>query len=165
MTEQTVVMQVEAGKPHSAHQEIAKVFQSLSGEVCICDPYYGKGSLLRLSALSHVSSVKFLTQNPDGKEKSFISRAIQEFVKEHSNVELREYAGNDIHDRYLVTADEFILLGHGLKDIGNKESFVIKLDRSIAGDAIDTLQQSFNQKWVVANYFTKVKKGSELFMK
>lgn len=144
------VVQIEAGKPRTAHLEVAKLLQTLAGEIRICDPYYGQGSLLRLDQLTSATAVKFLTQKPDGKEKSFLPKAIEDFVTERPHFEFREHAGNEIHDRYMVTEDELIILGHGLKDIGNKESFVVRLDRSTVGDLIDTLRESFDQKWLAA---------------
>ncbi len=146
-TPKSAIIQIEAGKPRTAHLEIAKLFNSLKGEVRVCDPYYGTGSLLRLDDLKSCQSVRFLTHTPDNKEKSFIARAIQEFVTEHPHVTFRKHTGNDLHDRFVVTTDELILLGHGLKDIGNKESFVVRLDRNYAGDMIDTITSSFDQKW------------------
>jgi hypothetical protein len=148
--DETIVVQIEAGKPRTAHLEVTKLLQALSGEVRICDPYYGSGSLLRLDALTSATSVMFLTQNPDSKEKTHLPRALKEFATERPHFMFREHAGKDLHDRYAVTADELILLGHGLKDIGNKESFVVRLERALAGDTIDALRDSFDQKWQAA---------------
>jgi hypothetical protein len=145
-----LVVQIEAGKPWTGHLEVANVLQRLSGEVRVCDPYYGTKSLGRLHELAHCTLVRFLTKNPDGKEKSFLPSRIADFVKEYPQFELREYGGNDLHDRFIVTSDEFILLGHGLKDIGNKESFVVRLNRKHAGDLIDSLHNSFDAKWTTA---------------
>lgn len=147
---QTTVVQIEAGKPHTAHLEVAKLLQSLTGEIRICDPYYGTGSLYRLAELANAASVRFLTHKPDGKEKPFLPKAKKDFVTERPTVEFREHVGNELHDRYVVAADELVLLGHGLKDIGGKESFVVRLDRALAGDTIDALRESFDQKWQAA---------------
>lgn len=75
------VVQIEAGRPHTAHLEVAKLLQSLIGEIRICDPYYGTGSLLRLAEIPTNATVKLLTQKPDGKEKTFIAKAIADFAK------------------------------------------------------------------------------------
>jgi|GEM_PF-1769891 len=143
----TQIVSIEAGKPRTGHLEVAKLLQELSDEVRICDPYYGKGSLLRLDELTKAKSVQFLTQKADSREQAVLPRAIQEFVKERSHFEFRKYEGNDMHDRFIVTEDSLILLGHGLKDIGNKDSFVVKFDRDLAGDVIDSVRASFDQKW------------------
>jgi hypothetical protein len=149
-TEQTTIVQIDAGKPRTAHLEVAKLLQALTGEVRICDPYYGMGSLLRLDELKNSASVHFLTQRPDNNERATLPRAIQEYVRQSPQFEFRRHIGNDLHDRYIVAADELILLGHGLKDIGNKESFVVRLERALVGDTIDLLRDSFDQKWQAA---------------
>jgi hypothetical protein len=46
-----------------------------------------------------------------------------------------------------LSGDEMIFLGHGLKDIGNKESFSVRLPRKVAGDAMDRARESFDAKW------------------
>ena len=56
-----------------------------------------------------------------------------------------------MHDRYVLTDDMLILVGHGLKDIGGKESFVIRLDGEVARDLIATLAPSFDAKWASAS--------------
>jgi hypothetical protein len=144
------VVQIAAGKPWTGHVEAARILQSLAGEVRICDPYYGQGSLMRLAELTSATAVQFLTQRPDNKEKSFLPKAIRDFVTEHPHIELREHVVNDIHDRYIVTADELVILGHGLKDIGSKESFVVRLHRDLIPDTLDERLVSFDQKWQAA---------------
>ena len=60
---------------------------------------------------------------------------------------LAGHSGRDIHDRFVLSDDELILLGHGLKDIGSKDSFIIRIGRDLAGDLIDTVHDSFETKW------------------
>ena len=146
-----LVFFAEAGKPRTAHLALSSILSSLGGELRICDPYYGTGTLLRLDLIAS-NSVRFLTQQPDSKENSsgILSRALTEFVKQHPNVEFRRHATNDLHDRYIVCPTELILLGHGLKDIGNKDSFVVRLNRDIAANMIDEVTQSFDRKWAGA---------------
>jgi hypothetical protein len=43
--------------------------------------------------------------------------------------------------------ERILIIGHGLKDIGGKESFVIVLPRTMAGDLLSDMQRSFDQKW------------------
>jgi hypothetical protein len=142
---------IEAGKPRTAHLELAKLFTSLAGDLRICDPYYGSGSLLRLDLLKHCNSIKFLTRNPDSAERTTLPRALVEFVKEHLHVEFRQHKAKDLHDRFILSDSELILLGHGLKDVGNKDSFVVRIDRHLASDMLDALQVSFDTKWQAAS--------------
>jgi len=145
------VVFVEAGKPRTAHLELSAFLTTMSGHIRICDPYYGTGSLYRLDELRDCKPIQFLTHTPDGKEKSFLPKALGDFIRERPDVEFRRHRGRELHDRFVLTADELILLGHGLKDIGNRDSFVVRLDRTIAGDMIDTVRRSFDRKWQQAD--------------
>jgi hypothetical protein len=143
---------VEAGKPRTAHLALQPILQSLIGELRICDPYYGCGSLLRLDGITD-RPIRFLTHTPDKVElnQGLLPKAIAEFTTEHPNVEFRKCVGNDVHDRFVVCPTDLILLGHGLKDVGNKDSFVVRLGREIAADTIDQVIQAFDAKWVKAS--------------
>jgi hypothetical protein len=145
-----MVLFIQAGTPRTAYLDLGDILRGLNCEVSICDPYYGIGSLLRIDLLVHCKKVRFLTRQADSKDGSIIDRALKEFVSEHPNVEFRKLGSTDIHDRYILADDEIILLGHGLKDIGTKESFVIRLTREMCADLIDTVKESFEAKWATA---------------
>lgn len=141
---------VEAGQPRTAYLELAELFKGVSGKIEICDPYYGTGSLLRLDLLKHCSPIRFLTKNADRNEAAILPRAIQEWKRQHGATEFREDTGSELHDRYIVTDAELILLGHGLKDVGNKDSFIVRIPTSLAGDMVQSVRDSFEQKWASA---------------
>ncbi len=138
---------VEAGKPRMAHLELSKTFEHINGEVLICDPYYGTGSLLRLDSLRNSGPIRFLTHEADSRERSFIGRTLKEFALERPHVEFRQTSARDLHDRYILTNEEIVILGHGLKDIGSKESFIIRLTKPICADLMRILRSSFEEKW------------------
>ena len=138
---------IESGKPRTAHLDIGELLRSLNGIVRICDPYYGTASLYRLDLMKHCEKILFLTSNPERNEKEFISKAIYEFKKENNNFLFKTTNSKTLHDRYILSEAEIILLGHGLKDIGNKESFVVKLPKSLANDIMDQVKSSFDEKW------------------
>lgn len=140
----------EAGKPHTAHRHLSDIFGALSGVVRICDPFYGQGSLLRLSLFKGCSKVLFLTHKANKSEESYLSKALTEFVREHSNVEFRRAVDAEVHDRFVLSNDSLFLLGHGLKDPGNKESFVVSIPRSVAGHIASVVEESFDKKWAIA---------------
>ena len=154
-TDSPCVVYIEAGKPRTAHLEIATILSSLTGDTRICDPYYGAGSLLRLDQIVQ-KSIRFLTHTPDSKEQSAgtLPRALAEYTRQYPGVEFRRYPTNDLHDRFIVCHSELILLGHGLRDIGGKDSFVDRLNRSLAGDMIDQIIGSFDSKWATAEKLT-----------
>lgn len=141
------VSMVKAGKPRTAHTELQTLLHGVKGIVRVCDPYYGTGSLYRLDLLSHCNEVRFLTRTPDSAEKSILPRAISEFVREHRNIHFRCHSSPDFHDRFILSDNEIIILGHGLKDLGNKDSFVIRLPLEIAHDVIGAAGTNFDRRW------------------
>lgn len=53
----------------------------------------------------------------------------------------------DLHDRYVLSDAKILIVGHGLKDIGGKESFIIMLPRALAADLLGDVERSFDAKW------------------
>ena len=146
------VLFVEAGKPFSARQSLTDIFNDISGLVRVCDPYYGTGTLVGLQALLNCSELRFLTKNPDSIEArtAVLPRAIREFLTEHNNVEFRENSNNDLHDRYILTDSDLVILGHGVKDMGNKDSLIIRIPAQYIEDTVIVMTQVFDQKWASA---------------
>ena len=145
---------IEAGQPRTAHLELSALFHEVAGDIRICDPYYGTGSLLRLDLLKHCSSIRFLTKNADRNESAILPRAIQEWKRQHGTTEFREDTDSALHDRYILSDIEIILLGHGLKDVGKKDSFVVRIPTSLAGDMVQSVRDSFDDKWARARPIT-----------
>ena len=141
------VVRIEKGQPRTARLGLKDTFARLKGVVRICDPYYGVRTLDALDYIPKECVIKFLSVNASGGTR-ILSGAIKDFKKERPNAEFR-LASNDVglHDRYVVSNSGLILLGHGLKDIGGKESFLIALDISLVPDLVKTAIQSFDRKW------------------
>jgi len=79
-----------------------------------------------------------------------IHPAMRDFIKERPRTEFRlAQKPNELHDRYVVTGDTLLILGHGLKDIGGKESFIIRLGRDLVPDLIDELNNAFDARWSI----------------
>lgn len=142
-----LVVYVEAGKPRTARRQLADLLEPLAGDIRISDPYYGVRTLDSLSLLKSARSVRFLTARTNEKMDE-VSRAIRDFCRENPKMELRVAAdASSMHDRYVLTDDTLILVGHGLKDIGGKESFVIRLGEEVAQALIGTITPAFDAKW------------------
>lgn len=144
------VVRVEGGQPRTARRHLGDMLSELKGTVRICDPYYGVRTLDSLDHIPKTCQVRFLTSKT-GEAAQKIQAAIRDFVKERPNTEFRLATNpSDLHDRYVLTADSLLILGHGLKDIGGKESFLIRLDRSLAPDLLQELGRSFDSRWQAA---------------
>jgi hypothetical protein len=144
------VVRIEGGRPHTARQHLGDLMSSLTGTVRICDPYYGERTLETLDHLPKKTAIRFLTSKTNESALK-VRGAFRDFAKERKNAEFRVLAPpNDLHDRYVLAQDSLLLVGHGLKDIGGKESFVVRLDRSLVPDLLDTLTASFDARWPTA---------------
>ena len=72
---------------------------------------------------------------------------LRDFKIEYPHIELRDYPHDDIHDRYIISSDDFILLGHSIKDLGNKESFAISLNKNAFKNLIEAISENFDRRW------------------
>ncbi len=140
------IIYVQAGTPRTARNQLKSFLSELKGHVKICDPYYGIRTFDILELIPKSCNVFFLTVNTNENVGS-LKRIIKDFIIEHPKTNIRQYNGNDIHDRYIITDSSFILVGHGIKDIGNKDSFVIKIEKSFAPDLWFQISNLFNNKW------------------
>ena len=149
-SEMMAIVRIEGGQPRTARLRLGEMLSSLRGIIRICDPYYGVRTLDTLDHLSKTCSIRFLTGKTNDDQRK-IQGALKDFIKERPTCEFRLAANpKEIHDRYVLTAGELILLGHGLKDIGGKESFVIRLGKDLAPDLLKEVRKNFDERWKVA---------------
>jgi hypothetical protein len=145
--EKMSVVRIEKNQPRTARLELADILKKLTGIVRVCDPYYGVRTLDLLDNFPVKTKVRFLTSktNETGRK---LQGAMKDFKKERPNVDFRlasAHAG--LHDRFVITKDLILILGHGLKDIGGKESFIIRLDKDLVPDLIKSTIKAFDAKW------------------
>jgi hypothetical protein len=141
------VVRIESNQPRSARLKLREILSQLSGVVRICDPYYGIRTLDSLDLVPRPCHVRFLTArtNETGRQ---LQGALIDFKRERPNIEIRLVpASAGIHDRYIVTSSELLILGHGLKDVGGKESFIIRLEATLAPDLIKETIFAFDKRW------------------
>lgn len=144
------VSYIEAGKPRTARMFLKGMLGKLSGKVRISDPWYGERSLDSLALIPKSCTVQFLTAQAGGSKasKAKLPGALKDFKSEHPNVELRKYPNpKQLHDRHILAGSELLILGHGIKDIGEKESFVITVSKSEAPDLIADMEATFDTRW------------------
>jgi hypothetical protein len=144
------VLYVHGGKPRTARKILSDLLNPLSGEVRVCDPYYGIRTLDALEMLPISCTVRFLTAQTT-ENPIRLSGAISDFKRENPQIELRKFPDSKtLHDRYALSQDTLLILGHGIKDIGNKESFVVCVSSEYAKDLIESLIMTFDDRWKIA---------------
>ncbi len=145
----SLVWLVEGGKPHTERKRLAEVFETLRGEVCVCDPYFGLGVLTAMENLQQCE-VRCLTQHLGPGGKATAEQQVENFKMEYSHVEFGFLNNGALHDRYVLSDTHLVLIGHGLKDFGKKETFVVILDEQFAEDTIKTVKNTFDAHWNTA---------------
>jgi hypothetical protein len=148
------VVYVNPSKPRTAKKDLESLIKSIpKDELLICDPYYGLGTLEVLEVFAkHHKSIKFLTTRIGGGEKqSALSTAVADFNKEHGKkVELRLTASKELHDRYILGKNCFLIVGHGIKDLGRKESLIVVVEDRYGKDIRKTITKNFFSRWLSA---------------
>ncbi len=145
--EKLSVVRVESNRPRTAFLTLRKILSTITGVVRICDPYYGVRTLDTLDHFPKTCEVRFLTAKSSETRRK-IQGALRDFKKERPKVEFRIAANpQDLHDRYIIAKDQLLILGHGLKDIGGKESFIIRLDHHLVPDLIKEMIAIFDIRW------------------
>lgn len=127
------------GQPYTAQVTLDQILQELVGDVRICDPYLTRNTLGHLKSLIKANKVDFVFKKcADNSQQLLVA-----FTKQHHNFHFFKTT-MAIHDRFIITTDELILLGHGFGNIGEQDSFLIRLDQSIARGLIQSTRARFN---------------------
>ena len=139
----------ESGSRFSSKRILSKnILDNLVGDLKIVDPYCNERTL---DILKDVGSraVKVLTrlENLREKERNRFLREVRDFKSESKNIEFRSCPYTDIHDRYIISSDSLVLLGHSIKDLGGKESFAILLNVDTSKNIIESLSENFDRRW------------------
>jgi hypothetical protein len=139
---------VEGTKPWTdRHSTLPDIASELKGRISVVDKFYGSGSLAILHYLKHGSPLQFLTGKTNENAAAF-SRELKDFKKEVPALEVRRFsAHNELHDRYIIADNALVIVGHGIKDIGNKESFLLLLKGDATADLRKTLREKFDDRW------------------
>jgi len=125
-----------------------KILEECQGNLKIVDPYFG---IRTLDILRNIpQNVLFLTKLSNLRNNSSIQNAkreIRDFCNEFPHFEFRDYPNYDLHDRYIISDNYFIISGYSFKDLGNKESFAVFFDRNNNMDLINAIETAFILKW------------------
>jgi hypothetical protein len=137
------------------NKNFPQIINILKGDLCIVDPYYGEGTFYVLEKFGKKRKIRFLSCFLGSKEQQNIGGfniGLTRFKKEFKNITLKKYSqGDELHDRYILADNALVIVGHGIKDLASKESFIVYLPRSLVGNFINTLKNLFNQRWAKSN--------------
>jgi len=143
-----LTLHVTGGAPWSDRRFVAKeAAKKAVGTLRILDKYFGLESLDFLQGVQQNRTIRFLTTYPM-KNLGHLQREVAIFKKEFPNSEFKAYPfSKELHDRYILFDNEAWLVGHGIKDIGAKESFVVILQDPFGKDIRKSLLESFEARW------------------
>ena len=139
----------EPGKRYSGKHVLSEdVIGGLAGDLMIVDPYCGARTLdiLRSAKGNKVRVVTTLAQTKKIAVDKF-KRELKDLRSEYPNIEFRDYMGKDLHDRYILSPQHLVILGHSIKDLGSKESFAIVISRGMCEEIVRTLSDAFEARW------------------
>jgi len=139
----------EPGRRFSSKRVLSRnILANLPGDLKIVDPYCGERTLDILKDVKD-REVRILTriENLRDKARKRFLRELEDFKSENENTEFRDYPHTDIHDRYIISSDFLAILGHSIKDLGNKESFAILLDKNASKNVVEALNENFDRRW------------------
>jgi len=130
-------------KHYSDRRTVENILEEVTGNVLICDPYFGKNTLDLLCKIPNKCAVRFLLVRSQGVSEDDLRR----YKQERPSFQFKLARQKDMHDRYIVDDRGLTILGHGLRDIGEKESFVVFLERSLIPTIIEDVSISFENRW------------------
>jgi hypothetical protein len=143
------VFYFEPGKKYSTKKMLSKgILEELQGKLQIVDPYCSERTLDILKDMQN-KTIEFLTrvENLSEKDRDRFLRNLQDFESEYPMIEFRNYPNTDIHDRYIISGNTLVILGHSFKDLGSKESFAIVLNKESSKNIVDALIENFSRRW------------------
>ncbi len=142
------VIYAEPGNRWKARRQLSELAGSLKGDLLAVDKYYGERTLYTLETLANrKENVRFITSHTRENAQK-LSALFGDLMNAKPNLEVRLYSGkHDLHDRYILSDDALVLVGHGLKDLGASESFVVRLDTRVVGELMSLVRCSFEDRW------------------
>lgn len=138
-----------------SNKNLPSVINMLSGDLCIVDPFYGNGTLFSLSKFGKERKIRFLSAKLGDEELRDITNFeinLKKFKREFKNIKLKKYDKYyELHDRYIIANNALVVVGYGIKDFANKESFIIFLPKKTVSNFLPVLKTSFEKRWKKSN--------------
>lgn len=133
------------------NKNFPKIIELLKGDLCIVDPFYGNGTFYVLAKFGKIKKIRFLTTTLGSEEKKNQTNfdiGLRKFKKEFKNIEMKKYNKfYELHDRYIIADNYLIIIGYGIKDLANKESFAISLPKNFVKGFLPYLKKIFEARW------------------
>lgn len=131
---------------------VKNILNNLKGILKFIDPYIDIRTLDILKDLknSEIRVLSKLTNLREPERKKFL-RELKDFLRENINFHFKDYNKKDLHDRYIISQDSIILIGHSIKDLGAKESFAVVLDKETNRDIYKMINSTFDERWILSN--------------
>jgi len=147
--ENVEVIFIEGQKHRTAFKKFSEIIKKTNGKIMIVDKFYSRQSLDTIEEFGKTRTVEFLTSTLSNAEnKTSFNKEFSRFRREFKNVKIRIFPKEyELHDRYIVTNDTLILLGRGIQDIGEKESFIIVLKDKVGKEIRKLVLSKFNERW------------------
>jgi hypothetical protein len=143
----TAPLFIDPEKALTGIRQVEGIFQLLGGDLLICDTYVDPKTLDYFALAQGATSIKLLTQNI--QDSSRFKRDLTAFAKQYKiPIEVRQTTG--LHDRYIIYPSGMLLFGSSIKDIGKKQSLVVRLPTSFATE----MASAFGRKWNAATKFS-----------
>ncbi|GAH52861.1 unnamed protein product [marine sediment metagenome] len=141
-----------------SNKSLPSIIKMLDGDICIVDPFYGNGTFYTLAKFGKERKIRFLSGQLGNEERNNINDFninLKKFKKQFKNIKMKRYDKfYELHDRYIIAENALVVVGHGIKDFGNKESFVIFLPKKLVLSFLPILKKVFDERWKKSNDIT-----------
>ncbi|MFA4998595.1 MAG: hypothetical protein WC514_01095 [Candidatus Paceibacterota bacterium] len=138
-----------------SNKDLPSLIQMLDGDLCIVDPFYGNGTFFTLEKFGKKRKIRFLSAQLGREEQRNVTSfeiGLKKFKNEFKNIKLKRYDNFwELHDRYIIAENALVIIGYGIKDFANKESFVVFLPKKEVLVFLATLKNIFEKRWKKSN--------------
>ncbi len=138
-----------------SNENFPNVINMLKGNLCIVDPFYGNGTFSILAKFGKKRKIRFLSAhlgNEEQKNSVDFGINLKKFKGEFKNIKMKKYDKfYELHDRYIISDSALVIVGYGIKDFANKESFVVFLPKKAVSRFLPTLKTIFEKRWKKSN--------------
>ena len=147
---------IHAGRRIKAESELEKLLSKETNDYLkICDPYVSKETLKYLEVLPGGVAVKILTTFIDNSKRFKKSLDVLRRDREIHVLQVSMPEGRTpLHDRYILTKGKGWIVGTSLKDIGKKDSTLLKIED------IHQFEERFDSYWGTDDIIVDRKKCS-----